>query len=352
MRIFLLLTFLFSGWVFAESKEESLVYIPQGQMRGNPIKVYVSNVDLRKDQNPVLQAYSSNSSTSPIIVELVPAEVIVESKFTSPDKVPRSGTLLLFDFNQKDSYEALSGGKFSKWVSGVRFFPIVKWGPDKESSAAGAEGQSVLIGDLKTSGTSVLVVTVILAGIILVLSYRNKGSALAVLKSKEGSYSLSKAQLLAWTLAATFCVGVFGMAQQILPDIPTTLIALLGLSVLTTGSAYAVPAVKGEEDKAATKKVAGKSDAEASAVSRSVILDLISINEGDGKEPQLSIAKVQMLLWTVISLILFVSKSLLGGSLWDIPWELVVLMGVSQTSYVVPKYWNRGANANPAPADQ
>ena len=86
------------------------------------------------------------------------------------------------------------------------------------------------------------------------------------------------------------------------------------------------------------------------------MLDLISVSAGDGKEPQLSIAKVQMLLWTVISLILFVSKSLLGGSLWDIPWELVVLMGVSQTSYVVPKYWNRTSTAtkpkeeNPTPA--
>ena len=44
-----------------------------------------------------------------------------------------------------------------------------------------------------------------------------------------------------------------------------------------------------------------------------------------------------MLFWTVLMLVLFVTKSALDGALWDVPWQLVTLMGFSQASYVAPK---------------
>ena len=337
MRIYLLWTYLLSGWLSAQTDEQSLVHIPKGQIKANPVKVYVSNAEITLDDAPRLLAYSAHSNSGQVVAELKPSAIISDSKFTDTNGQLLPGTLLLFDFSKKDHYAKLSGEKLTGLVSGLRFFPVGKWGEEGESSAAGVDGETVLIGNLKTSGTSVLAVIVVLGMIVLFVSHRHKGSALAVLKSDEGNYSLSKAQLLAWTIAATYCVGVFGMAQQVLPDIPTTLIALLGLSVLTTGSAYASPEPPKDEAKAAAAKK--QANADGTAKPRSIVLDLISVSGGDGGVPKLSIAKVQMLLWTVISLILFVSKSLLEGSLWDIPWELVVLMGVSQTSYVVPKYW-------------
>ena len=56
-----------------------------------------------------------------------------------------------------------------------------------------------------------------------------------------------------------------------------------------------------------------------------------------GQAPELSLAKAQMLFWTVLLLVLFVSKSILDGAIWEVPWALVALMGFSQAGYLAPK---------------
>jgi hypothetical protein len=43
-----------------------------------------------------------------------------------------------------------------------------------------------------------------------------------------------------------------------------------------------------------------------------------------------------MLFWTLL-LVIFVSKSILDGVIWDVPWALVALMGFSQAGYLAPK---------------
>ena len=44
-----------------------------------------------------------------------------------------------------------------------------------------------------------------------------------------------------------------------------------------------------------------------------------------------------MLFWTGLLLVLFVSKSILEGGIWEVPWPLVALMGFSQAGYLAPK---------------
>ena len=44
-----------------------------------------------------------------------------------------------------------------------------------------------------------------------------------------------------------------------------------------------------------------------------------------------------MVFWTGIMLVLFVVKSILNGYLWEIPWEMVSFMGMSQAGYLAPK---------------
>ena len=63
--------------------------------------------------------------------------------------------------------------------------------------------------------------------------------------------------------------------------------------------------------------------------------DLICASEKDGTVT-LSIAKAQMLVWTVIVLCLFIIKSILEGVVWEVPWEMVTLMGLSQAGYLSP----------------
>jgi hypothetical protein len=52
---------------------------------------------------------------------------------------------------------------------------------------------------------------------------------------------------------------------------------------------------------------------------------------------ELSLSKAQMIFWTVLLLVLFISKSILDGAIWDTPWALVALMGFSQVGYLAPR---------------
>jgi hypothetical protein len=75
--------------------------------------------------------------------------------------------------------------------------------------------------------------------------------------------------------------------------------------------------------------------------------DLVRIFQ-PGREPELSLAKAQMLFWTILLLVLFVSKSILEGQIWDVPWPLVALMGFSQLGYLAPKVANPATPPPPA----
>jgi hypothetical protein len=66
------------------------------------------------------------------------------------------------------------------------------------------------------------------------------------------------------------------------------------------------------------------------------LVDLVRVFT-PGQAPELSLAKAQMLFWTVLLLVLFVSKSILDGVVWEVPWALVALMGFSQAGYLAPK---------------
>jgi hypothetical protein len=72
--------------------------------------------------------------------------------------------------------------------------------------------------------------------------------------------------------------------------------------------------------------------------------DLVLNFPNDGP-PQLSLARAQMLMWTLLLVTLFVSKSAVNGALWNVPWELVALTGISQAGYVAPKFAGPGSGS-------
>ena len=71
---------------------------------------------------------------------------------------------------------------------------------------------------------------------------------------------------------------------------------------------------------------------------RARLFDLILDFSSAAPEGVVSIARAQMLFWTLLVVLLFVVKSSLDGELWDVPIELVALMGISQAGYVLPKF--------------
>lgn len=399
----------------------SKVYIPDGQLVSSPVEVYVTGVDLTSDQKPRLEVFTASNATAKSPLELWPARIIPNASFVL-NRQEEKGTLLLFDFEQEvevgvSAYERIGG----TWLTGLftsgRFMPVLVWGkPGQEQAASvymdGTVRRSVIVGSLWRAGVGMVAVVLSMLICIGLWSRVHSGSVCSLLMS-EGYASLSRFQLFLWTVAAVTFVGIFGVAKKELPDIPSSLIVLMGLSLVTTGSAYASATRAGapSHKETAEKKLAAAEleqgataarwrDAEAAlratqaaaalpggevaqaellaAAEKAAALakeraqeaegraaaarehlgrmmgkraafrfaDLLSDLDADTGLVVMSVAKAQMFLWTIVSVLLFTSKSIMNGELWVVPWELVVLMGISQASYLAPKYWTLG----PAPA--
>lgn len=132
-------------------------------------------------------------------------------------------------------------------------------------------------------------------------------------------------------------VGGYGMLKLEVPDIPDTLVILMGMSLVTGGISY----VKSGEKRIPGGVETNKPETLPSKVKISPHLsDLVCIVDHQGSE-QLSLARAQMVFWTGLTVFLFMVKSVLDGVLWDIPLEMVGLMGMSQAAYLSPKLVNQ-----------
>jgi hypothetical protein len=125
----------------------------------------------------------------------------------------------------------------------------------------------------------------------------------------------------------------YGLIQLDVPIIPTQLLVLMGLSVVTGGISYLAPPPQ------AVASTTGQPNPAGGAKIRPALSDLIRTFPNPGT-PELSISRAQMLFWTVVTVMLFVSKSALEGGPWEVPWTLVGLMGISQAAYLFPKYYH------------
>jgi len=144
--------------------------------------------------------------------------------------------------------------------------------------------------------------------------------------------SLSLFQMAFWTIAVGFMVMWYGFMRLRVPHIPDTLIWLMGFSVGTSGVGHfqAHLLQKGQKRKEQLKN--NKNEEQNLNPGRAKLGSMLTLNvDGDDF---LSLAKVQLLFWTVITLILFITKSYLDGQLWDVPYQLVLLMGVSQAGFL------------------
>jgi hypothetical protein len=145
---------------------------------------------------------------------------------------------------------------------------------------------------------------------------------MGLLLHDDGHLSLSKLQMAWWSVLVAVVMVYFGGIRLEMPEPPESLIVLMGMSLLTTGISY-----KSAESVAAAAAVGAQSLTWQ-------WVDLIRTADG---VQQLSLARAQMLIWTVLISGMFIAKSVLTGQLWPIPWQLVGLMGVSQAGYVIPK---------------
>ncbi len=297
------------------------VYMPDGQLKSHSLRVYVTR-DISLGQNPRLQLLRSHAVTKQAVDEtrleepglVAPGQEWIET--IDGQQVRRSGTLLLFDLSHLDfGYKAM-----------VRVMPVVSWMEGDQKRVAVGEHE-VNVGNIVAAiGWTTLVIGIAVVLVIL-LSRQVGGNALLLLTGVDGHLSLAQTQIALWTLAIGGVVLGYGLIKLDIPDIPSSLLALMGASLATGGIGFYQDAQK---QQAAVS-------AGVTPLQRSLQLgDLVRVFPA-GQPPTLSLAKAQMLFWTILLLVLFVSKSILDGAIWDVPWPLVALMGFSQAGYLAPK---------------
>jgi hypothetical protein len=160
---------------------------------------------------------------------------------------------------------------------------------------------------------------------------------LFVVTGPDGYLSLWRAQLVLWTLAIASMVFLFGLLRLQIPEIPDSLVVLMGMSILTGG----ISKYKARKDFPSTGQEAlAARDAAQPSVGpvKGQLADLISDYNQAYRHPEISVPKAQMVLWTGVMLVLFIVKSWLQGELWDVPWQMVALTGASQAGYVQDKF--------------
>lgn len=294
------------------------LYMPDGQLISHPIVVYFSG-EIPPGVKPALtllrcRGFMKNAPQETLqLIDAAPNTSWFER--VAGTNLPRTGTMMLF--SAKDI-------KFNMKAM-LRVTPLLSW---KEGDAEHTLiGQSINIGNMpNTLGWAGALVGIGCA-FIIALAWRFNKKPHHLLTGDDGRMSLSKTQIACWTLAVGGVVAAYGMLQLQLPEIPTSVVVLMGASLATGGLAYFETMRRGpllDADGAPKPKVT------------TAWSDLITVSTA-GQAPELSLSRAQMLFWTWLLIVLFLTKSYLDGVIWDVPWPLVALMGFSQAGYLAPK---------------
>jgi hypothetical protein len=304
------------------SAEPIRLYMPDGQLKSHLIRVYV-NREILSDQKPELRLLRSHAITAKAADESIwrtPLVFASGQEWVEPlygQQVRRSGTLLLFDI--RDLAEL--GPKAM-----LRVTPILRWKEDGSYRFAIGPTE-VNVGNIVAAASWTLLAVALAVLLVIVLACRTKGSPLSFLAGVDGHLSLAQTQVACWTVVVGGVVLGYGFIRLAIPDIPSSLLVLMGTSLTTGGVAYFK-----DEQKQGVAVASG-----LAPVRQALALKDLVIGFTPGQKPELSLAKAQMLFWTVLLLVLFIAKSILDGAIWDVPWPLVALMGFSQIGYLAPK---------------
>jgi hypothetical protein len=300
--------------------------MPDGQLKSHRLSVYVT-APIADTHKPRLRLFRGHSFTERGASEedpIEPAFIASGQQWTEVidgRAVGQSGTILLFDASNLDfGFKAM-----------IRVRPAITW-TDGATQRTVLGPREVNIGDIVRAivWTTLIVGTAL--GLVLVLAWRRYSSPALLLTGVDGHLSLAQAQVACWTVFVGSIVLGYGLIRLEIPSIPESLLVLMGASLATGGLAFFQDARNDRTGAGAGLKMMRRAWAWG---------DLVRVFRTDG-EPELSLAKAQMIFWTVLLLVLFVSKSILDGAIWAVPWPLVALMGFSQAGYLVSK-------TNPAP---
>ena len=307
------------------------LYMPDGQLASHSIRIYVTR-DIPAAAKPKLQLFGDNAV---VRAPSGSADGCWEPRLVAPGQtwnqpgpdgktvVAREGTLLLFDLNAiAFDFRAMR-----------RLMPVLTWTDGDTPQIVVGQGE-VNLGSTIGAGvwTSVVIGTSLLLVVLLSGIIRGFWGPFRLLTGVDGHLSLAQVQVASWTVAVGSIVLAYGLVRLQIPEVPESLLVLMGASLATGGVGFLSDARK-------QQAAAGGPGAIIPQVATWRFSDLLRIfTPGAGQQPgELSLAKAQMLFWTVLLITLFAVKSVLEGAIWNVPWQLVALMGFSQAGYLAPK---------------
>lgn len=223
----------------------------------------------------------------------------------------------------------------------MRVVPVLQWQEKRQGKITRHTligSHEVNIGNIVPAALwSLLIVGLLLAALAFVARQSGR-QAVCLLSGPSGRLSLANTQVALWTVGIGTMVAGYGFLRFEVPDLPESLVALMGLSFATGGISHYRSSRPAANDTVALV---------AERPVRPRLYHLVSEINSDGAEV-LSLPRAQMVFWTVITLILFVVKSMLDGVLWQVPWEMVAFMGMSQLGYLGPKWLPQAPPKTPA----
>lgn len=176
---------------------------------------------------------------------------------------------------------------------------------------------------LVASGLSLLVL------IITLWIGRSTKMPLGFFQSPVGTYSASKFQIWVWTLVIIYSFVYVFLRRGAVIEFPETVWWLLGISVSSTGTAKFIT-VRRLNRRAAAAIPAGQ----PAKLPEGIVEKLASMLSEQG---QLSLMRLQMFGWTVVTALLFIVHVIRAEELWNVPMGLLVLMGISHAGYLADK---------------
>jgi hypothetical protein len=322
------------------------LYFPDGQLMSSPVRIFV-NRNLTMADKPVVCLYGGHALTPHQPAEDLPQQVNYAAPGQSwtenvnGEDVTKSGTVLLLNVSRypiewyKPMKRVLA---VLAWDSGGKRLCAMAPAPVNLGNAPSAWGWTIIV------GVAVLIVIIAMGSV-------RSGRAVYLLCGDDGHMSLSLTQIALWTIAVGAVTFFYGLIRFQVPGIPASVLMLMGLSLATAGLGYAappqtMPSTAGTAappppgappPPAPATMPPAPAPSQGAAKASPKLSDLIYLFPDTGA-PVPSLSRAQMLFWTVLIIILFVSKSAIDGVLWDVPGGMVALMGLSQAGYVGPKF--------------
>jgi len=329
--IAILLSFMLLNNTFLRANDKSFeIIMKDGQLRSHPVRVHVLETEISRNMNPELclaklsdgniekMKKTGCPGTTHKPLEIATNQVYIDDR--TGEKVPKSATLLIFDLRKF---------KINAFLTGSRVLPILEWKDPQNLQEYKAISEKEVYLSNRTGTIIWTFFTLIFFFIIAYLLTKDDSKRLLGFVTINGRMSMSLTQMALWTIAVGGVVFGIGLMRLEVPEIPQNLVLLMVGATGTAGFGhwqyYRWRRYKKRKDSL-------KNDINIPEKIFDKLKTIFDVEEDGIFRP--SLAKGQIFFWTLITLILFIVKSILEGQLWNVPEQLVLLMGISQASFL------------------